>query len=102
MSLVVNWMRTNRLKLSPDKMSLTFTQAVCLPVVRKSLLTLVHVLVISTTCCSALYVELSLKAVWCKMQLVKNVVVRLVSGTCRYDYRFLVLAHLHWLPVCQI
>ena len=67
---------------------------------RKSLMILVHVLVISRTdYCNALQIGLPLKVAQ-KLQQVHSVAARFILGLERDDRISPILAHLHWLPVC--
>ena len=65
---------------------------------RKSLTTLIHVLIISRINYS-FYIELALKMVQ-KLQQVQNTPARLVKRTSKWDHISCVLVHLHWLLVC--
>ena len=63
------------------------------------LTTLVHGLVIlRLDHCNALYVGLPLRLMW-KLQMVQNVVARLLSGVRKHQHITPILAALHWLAV---
>lgn len=49
--------------------------------------------------CSALYAGLNQTSV-ARLQLVQNAAARLLTGTRTYDHITVILARLHWLPVC--
>ena len=64
-----------------------------------ALTTLVHALVISRLDhCNALYMGLPLRLMQ-KLQMVQNVVARLLTGTRKYQHISPTLAALHWLPI---
>lgn len=62
--------------------------------------TMIHAFVITRlNYCNALYAGLSENAL-SQLQVIPNAAARLLTGTWKHEHISLVLASLHWLPVC--